>query len=207
MISGWSRLNVVPAHSFGVAALAVTLASALTAGCRSGESRFEVVDYRSDGEPCRYHESFEEAYYTTELDGNMTIVLRRQEPTVDDSRESISQIVRIATFWRSQPGRTIADSTQINGTVSYAIIGPGGGTAYEGTGSVFFEENRDRNELEGSLDQALLSPVRTIKEGQPIFEKAQLKGKFQAVRDRRQVVRIMNETNRLFGPAEDNGRP
>ncbi|MGB0716281.1 MAG: hypothetical protein ACPGXK_10405 [Phycisphaerae bacterium] len=180
--------------------LAIMFAALLSmAGCTAKESRFEIADYRAEGNINSYHEVFSEGYYTTEADGDLRIVFRRQEPSRDDARELISQIVCISTFWRSQPGRTIADSTQINGTVRYAIIGPGGGTTYEGTGSVFFDENKDGDELEGSLDLALLSPVRELREGQPLFEKAELSGEFHAIRNRQKVIRITNELGRLFG--------
>jgi hypothetical protein len=179
----------------------------LLLGCAQRHSTFDIVDYRSDGEVRRFHETFEEAYYSTGGDGNIDIILRRSEPTSQDAREEITQVIRIRTVWRSLPGKTVAHSTQINGTISYIVLGPNGGTAFEGTGSVFFKENRKQDEIEGSLDIALLRPLRKVDEGQPIFEMAELRGKFRAIRDTRRVVRMKNDTERLLGPLPREFKP
>lgn len=169
-------------------------------GCSARTSTFEIVDYRESGQPKRYRETFNEAYYDVDPHGNVEIVFRRSEPSEADPDREITQVVHIRSVWRSIPGWTVAHSTQINGTVGYLILTGRVGATFEGAGSVFFNENHRKNRLKGTLDLALLRPTRRLAGGNPIFERAELKGKFRAKRDRRRLVRLVNDMNRLFGP-------
>ncbi len=169
-------------------------------GCSARWSRFLVVDYRDTGEPKRYQETFKEAYYSIGGDGNVELVLRRSQPSESDPDVDITQLIHIRTVWRSIPGQTVADRTQINGVISYLIAGGGVGATFEGAGSVFFKENRRGDRLRGTLERALLRPTRRLAGGHSLFNRAQLQGEFQAKRDRRRVVRLVHEMNRLFGP-------
>jgi hypothetical protein len=65
---------------------------------------------------------------------------------------------------------------------------------------VFFKETHRGDTLRGSLDLALLRPKRQLAFGGSLFKQAELRGTFQATRDPRRVVRIINELNRVFGP-------
>ena len=171
-----------------------------TSGCVTRTSTFQIVDYRKPGDAARYQEAFDEAYYNLDGEGNMDIVLRRIEPTRAGRTSDLTQVIHLRTVWRSIPGRTVAERTQINGTVSYLIVHGRTGAAFEGAGSVFFREDRGKDTLRGSLDQAILKPTRSLPEGGHLFHRAELSGEFRAVRDRRKVVRIINDMNRLFGP-------
>ena len=94
----------------------------------------------------------------------------------------------------------MAERTQINATVSYSIVSGQIGAQFEGAGSVFIKENRAGDTLEGALELALLKPKHRLGGGD-IFTLAELSGEFRAIRNRRRVVRIVNDTNRLFrGP-------
>ena len=169
-------------------------------GCSARWSRFQVVDYRDTGAPERYQETFKEAYYSIGGDGNVELVLRRSQPSESDPDVDITQLIYIRTVWKSIPGKTVADSTQINGVICYVIAGGGVGATFEGAGSVFFKENRRGDRLSGTLEQALLRPTRRLAGSHSLFNRAQLQGKFHAKRDRRRVVRLVHEMNRLFGP-------
>ncbi len=168
-------------------------------GCAAPPATFEIADYRGPGEARRYQESFDEAYYDLDQHGNVNIVLRRcGGRSVGESE--VTQIIRIHSVWRPVPGRSVSHATQINATVSYYISGGRVGDTFEGAGSVFYVQNPDKEVLDGTLDHAVLRPKRQLDPGDPLFSRAELKGKFRAARDRRSVVRIMNEADRLFGP-------
>jgi hypothetical protein len=169
-------------------------------GCAGPVSKFKIVDYRESGSTKGYHETFAEAYYDIDPQGNMEIVLRRTEPTEADPGREITQVIHIRSVWRSIPGDTVAHETQINATVGYMIMSGRMGAAFEGAGAVFFKENRGKDTLTGTLDLALLRPTRRLAEGGLIFERAELAGKFHAKRDRRRLIRLVNEMDRLFGP-------
>lgn len=171
-----------------------------TCGCSVHPSVFEIVDYREPGEARRYVETFTEAYYDIDEHGNVDIVLRRSSPDDSRSRQTLAQVIHIRSFWRPIPGATVAHRTQINGTVVYHIVAGRFGATFEGAGSVFFKETRRGDTLSGSLDLALLRPKRQLAFGGGLFKRAELRGAFQAKRDPRRVVRIINELNRLFGP-------
>jgi len=112
----------------------------------------------------------------------------------------ITQVLYIRSVWRSIPGRTTASRTQINATISYLIVGGRVGASFEGAGSVFFKENRKQDELTGEVEFALLSPTRRLVGGEALFERAQIQGRFRAQKNRRRVLRVRHEMDRLFGP-------
>jgi hypothetical protein len=178
----------------------VVLPLFLITACSTGRSSFEIVDYRESGAAKRYREMFSEAYYDIDPAGYVQIALRRSQPGRADPNTKITQIIHIRSIWQSIPGRTVANETQINGTVSYSIMSGRIGATFEGAGSVFCRQDRDQDMLTGTLELAILKPMRKIAGGRPLFERAQLSGRFRAERDRRRLIRLVNETNRLFGP-------
>lgn len=172
----------------------------LPLGCGVHPTAFEIVDYRDPGDAKRYRETFDEAYYDLDNQGNVNIVLRRSGGRSGAGESEVTQIVRIRSVWRPVPGKTGSNATQINATVSYYVAGGRIGDTFEGAGSVFFTQNRGKDILSGTLDRAVLRPKRQLAPGDPLFGRTELSGEFRAARDRRQVVRIMNEADRLFGP-------
>ncbi len=171
----------------GVAALSALLLT----GCAAKQTRIELVDFRDDGPAKRYGENFEEAYYDLDDRGNIDLVLRRDAPDTE-----ISQIVHVRSIWCSIPGRTIAHTTQINGTITYGITSGQVGTRLEGAGSVFFKENREKNQITGTIGTAVLKPCRHLASDNPVFNKVELQGSFVAQRDPRRVRRIIHELDR-----------
>lgn len=142
----------------------------------------------------------DEAYYDFDARGNLDIVLRRSTPGRVDPRKDVTQVIHIRTVWRSVPGDTVAESTQINGTVIYHLIHGSVGATFEGAGSVFYTLDSRSQRITGSLDEALLRPKRRMGVGADIFNCAEIRGRFQATRDHRRVVRIVNDMERIFGP-------
>ncbi len=168
-------------------------------GCaRTRISEFQITNYDEHGQVQRYVTTFDEAYYDIDGQGNLDVALRRSEPSDRDAAVDIVQVLCLRTVWRSIPGRTVAESMQINATVSYSILRGGDGTTFEGAGSVFFKQKRKTDALEGTLDLAALKPTRTLAAGSELFRQAELTGRFLAKRDPRKVVRIINEMDRRF---------
>jgi hypothetical protein len=177
-------------------------------GCLQPVSRFQIVDFREDGSPRPYHESFEEAYYDIDHADNVDIVLRRVEQVAQSPPETITQVVHIRSFWRPIPGKTGDGPTQINGHVSYLIVSGSRGAAFEGAGSILIAQVPfDNDALKGILNGAILKPTRRLATGADLFQRAELSGQFQATRDPHRLVRIINEMNRLFGPLPPHQPP
>jgi len=186
-----------------VAALAVSVG--VGAGCAKPPwpfepfvSKLEIADFRDAQNVRQYQEEFPEAYYDLDAHGNLNLVLRRQGNETGDGG-NIAQIVRVRSVWRPVPNRSVSHRTQINAVMTYYVVGGRVGDTFEGAGAVFFQVI-EGDVLEGSIDHAVLRAKRQLSAGEPLFPHAELSGKFQAVRDRRQVVRIVNELERQFGP-------
>ena len=176
------------------------IAMSVVCGCAGSGSVFEIVDYRSDAPPHRYREVFSEAFFEFDGTGNVDVVLRRSQPSAGHADREITQIIHLRSLWRPIPGETVAERTQINGTVTYCIISGNLGATFEGAGSLFFTHNKRKDLLEGSLELAMLRPTRQLTSTSDFFDKAELSGRFTARRDGRRVKRIVNDINRRFGP-------
>lgn len=179
----------------------LTLAcTAVVCGCGPRATHFDIVDHRTEGGTTRYFEDFDECYYSVHPAGRFDFVARRIGAGERDPAERITQIVHLRGIWHAVPGRTFAEDTMINATVSYMIVSGPGGASFEGGGFVSFRENRKRTIATGKLELAKLAPMRRLGAGRQIFQLAEIKGEFKATRDRRQVMRILTEMRRLFGP-------
>jgi hypothetical protein len=173
-----------------------------TTGCAPEFSTFQITDHRP-GEPVeRYHEEFDEGYYDLDPDGNVDVVLRRVSSSTPDRGRKITQIIHLRSHWRSIPGRTVADETQLNGTVRYMIRLGRAAAMFEGAGSLFYHETDTEDVIEGSLDHALLSPTRRLAAAPEVFQHAELTGHFRAEYNPRFVTRIIHEMERTFGTME-----
>ncbi len=168
-------------------------------GCSARTSTFEIVDYRGPGEVRRFHETFDEAYYSLDGQGNVDIVLLRSTPSRSIPPHNVTQVIHIRTVWRSIPGATVAHATQINGRINYHIVSGSRGATFEGAGSVFYKLNRRADMLTGTLDLSVLRPKRRLAAGSALFKRAELTGKFHARHDPRRTIRIINEMACMFG--------
>ncbi|MEK6674718.1 MAG: hypothetical protein AABZ47_03580 [Planctomycetota bacterium] len=177
----------------------ICFAALVVLGCASAPGTFLLVDHRDGARPREFHESFTEAYFDRTPAGNIQVALRRQEPGGMDS-PAITQIAFVRTFWRSVPGRTTAESTQINANVGYFIVSGETGESFEGSGAVFFNLDNWSGVLTGTLDHATLALSRQLSKNTPLFSRVTLSGKFRAERNPQMVARWVNEMNRRFGP-------
>ncbi|NOX59315.1 MAG: hypothetical protein GXP29_10720 [Planctomycetes bacterium] len=172
----------------------------LPIGCHRPAAVFEITNHVAVGESEQLHEVFGEAYYMTSASGNIDVVVRRDSRTDAEDMGRLTQIVHIRSVFAPVDDRNKIESSMINGTVSYLILGDLGGVCFEGAGFASFSENRAGDMLKGSLEQSRLRQVRRVGEIGDIFHRTRLKGKFRATRNPKAVVGILNEMNRFLGP-------
>jgi len=190
-----NRKRQLGRHSIGTW---VVLLASSAAGCSEDVSRFVIVDHRQGQAAEIYREQFPDGYYRIDEDGNADVVLRRSSEMTGPGTRPIEQIIHLRTFWRSRPGITVADQTQLNATVCYAIETGRSGALFEGSGSLLFYVDEEAGRLRGELDRAVLTPTQKLYREREIFERAQISGTFYAQEDPRRVVRLINEINRKF---------
>jgi hypothetical protein len=157
----------------------------------------QIVDLSEAANPRRYQETFDESFYDVDGHGNVHVVLRGRT-SEQNGRAELVQTVRIRSVWRGAPSEPVSDPSQINAVVSFFVTGENVGDSLEGGGAFHFSE--DGETLTGSLDRAVLRPMRQIVPGEPLFTHAEICGEFRAKRDARRVVQIANEAERRFGP-------
>ena len=181
------------------AAGATALLAASVAGCLAPHTRITDRDNQDPVNIRTYTASFDEAYYELDGVGNIDLVLLTRSDELGEP--GVSQIMHVRSVWPCIPSATVASETQVNGTITYAVLGGGLSTTYEGAGSVFFYKDpvfEDR--ITGSIDRAVLTPQRQIAPTDPIFKRLEISGAFTANRDPRRTVREMNDLARRFGP-------
>ena len=168
-------------------------------GCQQPETRFRIATYAPNGTVEPLFQDFDECYFSTDARGNIDLVAVRR--TVSESGDArLTQVVHVRTIYRAVPGSTHVDRTMINALVNYAILSDGGGACYEGGGFLYTEEYQQQDQLVGQLQEARLHPYRRTGEAPDLFDRAELTGRFKAVRNRKAVTGLLNELNRLFGP-------
>ncbi len=155
-----------------------------------------IVNHLPNGQSNHYREKFEEAYFTEDGSSQIELVLRRADRSSVGGRDDLVQVVHVRTFWRSIPGITVAESTQINATITYAITRGTQTTVLRGAGSVLIHLNRKGDVLTGTIERAIVKPVEQAGH-QAFFDKVELSGKFTAFKDRRSTIRIANELEAL----------
>jgi hypothetical protein len=179
---------------------ATPLLTTLLGACTIQQSRLDVIDFAEDGSTNHYVESFDEAYYDIDDNGNLDLILRRANAGRMADELDLTQVVHIRSIWRSIPGQTIAHDDQINATINYAIMASSTGHTFEGAGSVFFRVSKRKGVLTGELGRAVVKPSRQTSPTRPLFSRAALSGSFRAIYDPKQVKLIKNELRRIFGP-------
>ncbi len=167
-------------------------------GCGPKGTRFDIVDYHVDGQTEHYFQPFDECYYGYDGRRNLHIVAQRE--TTNEAGLPTRQVVHLESFWHASPGRTLADETMINATVSYMILsGPTGG-GFEGSGFLSYKENWGGTRITGELELSSLTPHRRLGSADRLFDRAELSGHFSARKDDAKVVTLLNEIRRMFGP-------
>ncbi|MCG3132099.1 MAG: hypothetical protein FLDDKLPJ_02910 [Phycisphaerae bacterium] len=170
----------------------------MLASCAAPKNELFVVDHLPSGVAERYRETFNEACFDVDAEGNVNVVLRQEQSFPDDPSRRLLQVVHVRSFWKPIPGVTVAHDRQINAVVRYAVYDGRSGACFEGAGSAFFRAKRDGRTLVGELGLVCLSPKAQLNEGRAIFERAELSGTFTALRDPRRVTRWRNELEGWF---------
>lgn len=181
-----------------MAFIAAGVLLAASTGCAPTVSTFDIVNFRDDAGLERFHETFDEAWYDVDGTGNVDIVLRRSQPREGGRDDAVVQLVHVRSFWRSIPGRTVAERTQLNGVVTYGVISGGLGATFEGAGSVFFVHDPKKGELTGSLDLARLKPARELTPGSAVFQRVELSGTFVARHNPSRTVALRHQLEQTF---------
>jgi hypothetical protein len=179
--------------------MCVVAAMVMPSACSSKKSTIEIVDFGPEGPAGHYQEEFNEAVFDIDARGHLDIVLRRQEPSPTPAGNDLTQMVHLHGIWHSIPGQTVADQTQINSCVTYAVMDGELGSSFDGTGALFLNGKLREDSLEGTLERAVLKPRRNLAAHRPLFEKADLSGRFFANRDRQRTRQLVNDLHRRFG--------
>jgi hypothetical protein len=169
-------------------------------GCAPRETRIEIQSFRSGGEAELLFQEFDTCYYAMTAGGHMDIVMQRETPSQVDPAQTIAQAVHLRGFWKPIPGTTLAEESMINGTICYMIVTGTAAVGYQGGLFMSFRENVKLGRLTGKLESSRLEPLRKRGGAKEPFASALAKGTFVAERDRRRVVKILNDMERRLGP-------
>ncbi len=198
---------------------AVILSSGVGAGCQSKGTQLEVTAFRSSSSPEIYREQFDAGYYCINADQSWTFIFEikpvqvstsqpgddaASEPTAEAVSAGdvlwMSQIVEVEVFWRPQPGRSYAESSQTNANIVYGLTTGAGSITYEGAGFVSFSLSADKKRMQGRIESSTLYPARTVNAPPDLFGPCRMTGSFTAVEDRKHVVEKLREIRRRVGP-------
>ena len=173
------------------------LAAAGTVGCATDSAHIQITERPSTLEIRRYQESFDEAYYDLGPSGNLRLVLRKRQPASLEGDE-LTQTIVVESVWRPLPGVTVADRSQINGTVTYELAGRRIVQNLTGAGSVFFYENDAADRLTGTLSHVTLES-QSPDLGDGFLQRVELCGDFSASRNPYLALQLANDTRRQTG--------
>ncbi len=153
----------------------------------------QITNYKIPDKPENITQNFQEAYFYAGRGDDYYIVLKSIEPMSNDNKQILQQILYAKLLWKPIPGRTYAESSQINAKIEYLITvadasenkvikeGSYIKLRYTGTGFICFSLNRKRNVMTGTIEQALLEPIGKS-DAYPLG-KFILSGKFKAVKN------------------------
>jgi len=169
-------------------------------GCQQGGTSLHIRDYRDDGQVVRYQQPFTQAFFEINSAGELDVVFRHEVPIEGNPRRVIEQIVHIKSIWHNRYEQSASEQGQISGTMTYAIIDGAHISLYSGTGSTHFSHDRNKNMLHGSIGQVVLNSQGGAA---PVFRRAEVTGRFNAQRNRREVVRLTNRLERYLRESND----
>lgn len=205
-----------------IPSVGLLLTLTLLCGCQAKGTRFEILSFKEGPQSQVYTESFETGYFFVAADHNWSLafeiapnyVLPDDPPTgdapADDDQQDtatpcvpvrMSQTLLIEVFWRAQPGRTHAESSQTNANIQYCLTAGKEIISYEGAGFVSFKRSRDGRTLTGLVESSSLYPVRTVGAPVDLFGPCRLSGTFEARENRARVVAIQQGIRMKLGPA------
>ncbi|MFA5863675.1 MAG: hypothetical protein WC975_03215 [Phycisphaerae bacterium] len=166
-------------------------------GCQSNYNRMSLVNYANAEKPEELFQNFSQSFFAGSPGGEYEILLTTSEPISKDGGKVLRQVVFVTTLWNPIPGKTYAESSQINAKIIYLVEiadCPGGAViqqsgkkviCYKGSGFVSSQTNRTGQVLTGRIEQALLEPV--LKGTHYRLGRFALSGNFRATRNRAAV--------------------
>ncbi len=186
----------------------VTAILVMVMGTGCGYNQMRLVNYASAEKPEELQQVFNQTSFSDNSAGGYEVLLQSTEPIKGTEAEDriLRQAIFVSTIWKPIPGKTYAETTQINAKVIYLveIANRPGGTVqsqdgpsflcYKGSGFVSFEVDRMGQVMTGRIEQALLTPTHKGKSHRlGTFE---LSGDFRATRN----ATAIGEFKILAGP-------
>lgn len=159
------------------------------------ETRLELVTFDPQGRQEHYAD-FSQAYYAQNAAGLLELLLISEKPSTIDPTQMIRQIVLIREFWNPRPGKTYANATQTNASVSYAMLTPPTGVRYEG--GAFLTYRMEGNQAAGWIESGNLKPRYRMGGAVEPFGPATFKGTFRARENAARIVEMRQELDALF---------
>lgn len=189
-------------------------------GCQARKSSVEVYSLRSPNQPEVFTEAFSDGHFRLSSERTYEIVFKLDPQLLEvphleteshaDGEENAtapppdlvwtSQILRIQILWQPHPGKSFAESTQTNASITYCLVNGENAISYEGAGFVFFKLSRDGRTMKGRIESASLRPTRYRGSPFDLFGPCRLKGEFTASQGSREVAAVRQRLRRLLGP-------
>ena len=159
-------------HTMSKSALTlVFMVCTLAIGCRQQINRVSVLAYRPGPEKTEvFYQDFSQAWFVRSGRGEYQLLLENIEPIQSESssHHMLRQSLYCRILWEPVPGKTFAESSQINARVEYRLdVAPPQEVAvtsqqpktsldYRGSGFVSFSLDRSGEIMRGTIEQAVL---------------------------------------------------
>jgi hypothetical protein len=141
-------------------------------GCQQNVNHMRLVNYSDKESPEELFQQFTSCSFLCSPIGEYEFLLETNEPIENKSSRILRQVIYGSILWTPQPGKTYAESTQINSKLTYiveiadnpdaTVISQTGKTllCYRGTGFITFSLDRTGEILSGKIESALLEPTK-----------------------------------------------
>jgi len=147
----------------------------VVAGAGCSYNQMHLINYANAEKPEDLQQVFTQASFFDNSTGGYEILLQSTEPIDDSNDRVLRQAIYISTIWKPIPGKTYAETTQLNARIIYLVEianRPGGVVqtqeettflCYKGSGFVSFAVDQTKQVLTGRIEQAILTPVHKSK--------------------------------------------
>lgn len=186
-----------------LAILLVFITTGSIGGCSKRTNKLILISYKDIDNPKKVVESFEKAFWEKSKDNLYTILLssKNNVPTKD---KEITQIAIIKLFWQPIPGKTFANSSQINAQIEYIVVLKPLDKKnieyktrrifkYRGSGFVFIKSYTNTT-INGTIEEAILYPQNKTEDPLGRFI---LSGSFTAKNDPASIGKMLFELENL----------
>jgi len=184
------------------------LTALIAVGCASEPMRVHLTTYDETGAAQEHYADFTRAYYTTGPNGLMAWALSTEQPSPDDPTQIVTQIVHIREIWKTRPGKTFANASQINAQVRYAILTPPTGVRYDGSAFITYKSKRFSDVQICEIEAGRLTPSKRMGDVTVPFGPARFNGTFEATENQATVAEAAQLIDALFStPAATDAAP